>query len=112
MKANLAFRLKMARQTAEAYLHDNGHTTLPVDPFAIAAKHQIEVKAKPDTVGGVSGMLLRHGDNFGILCATHTGSEGFERFSVGNELGHFGRSYRSRSAEGWNPHLARRLRSG
>jgi IrrE N-terminal-like domain len=89
MKANLAFRLKMARQTAEAYLRDNGHTTLPVDPFAIAAKHQIEVKAKPDTVGGVSGMLLRHGDNFGILYATHTGSEGFERFSVGHELGHY-----------------------
>jgi hypothetical protein len=66
-----------------------GHTTLPIDPFAIAAKHDIEVKAKPDTVGGVSGMLLRHGDNFGILYATHTGSEGFERFSIGHELGHY-----------------------
>jgi IrrE N-terminal-like domain len=86
---NLAYRLKMARQAAEAYLRDNGHTTLPVDPFAIAAKHDIEVKAKPDTAGGVSGMLLRHGDNFGILYATHTGSEGFERFSVGHELGHY-----------------------
>ena len=86
---NLAYRLKMARQTAEAYVRDNGHTTLPIDPFAIAAKHDIEVKAKPDTAGGVSGMLLRHGDNFGILYATHTGSEGFERFSVGHELGHY-----------------------
>lgn len=86
---NLAYRLKMARQSAEAYLRDNGHTTLPIDPFAIAAKHEIEVKAKPDTAGGVSGMLLRHGNNFGILYATHTGSEGFERFSVGHELGHY-----------------------
>jgi Zn-dependent peptidase ImmA (M78 family) len=86
---NLAYRLKMARQAAEAYLRDNGHETLPIDPFAIAAKHDIEVKAKPDTAGGVSGMLLRHGDNFGIVYATHTGSEGFERFSVGHELGHY-----------------------
>jgi hypothetical protein len=86
---NLAYRLKMARQTAEAYLRDRGHTTLPIDPFAIAARHDIEVKAKPDTADGVSGMLLRHGDNFGILYATHIGSEGFERFSLGHELGHY-----------------------
>jgi Zn-dependent peptidase ImmA (M78 family) len=79
----------MARQSAEAYLRENGHTTLPIDPFAIAAKHEIDVKAKPDTADGVSGMLLRHGNNFGILYATHTGSEGFERFSVGHELGHY-----------------------
>jgi hypothetical protein len=86
---NLAYRLKMARQAAEAYLRNNGHDALPIDPFAIAAKHDIDVKAKPDTAVGVSGMLLRHGDNFGILYATHTGSEGFERFSVGYELGHY-----------------------
>jgi hypothetical protein len=85
----LASRLKMARQSAEAYLRDNGYAALPVDPFEIAAKHDIEVKAKPDTADGVSGMLLRHGDTFGILYATHTGSEGFERFSVGHELGHY-----------------------
>jgi IrrE N-terminal-like domain len=87
--SSLAYRLKIARQSAEAYLRDNGYTTLPVDPFEIAAKHEIEVKAKPDTAGGVSGMLLRHGDVFGILYATHTGSEGFERFSIGHELGHY-----------------------
>jgi hypothetical protein len=86
---NLAFRLKMAKQSAEAYLRNNGHTTLPVDPFAIAGKHDIEVKAKPDTAEGVSGMLLRHGDNFGILYATHLNNEGFEHFSIGHELGHY-----------------------
>jgi len=37
----------------------------------------------------VSGMLLRHGDIFGILYATHIPSEGFQRFSVGHELGHY-----------------------
>lgn len=86
---NLPFRLKMARQKAEAYLRDNDQTSLPVDPFAIAAKHEIEVRAKPDTAEGVSGMLLRHGDTFGILYATHLNNKGFENFSVGHELGHY-----------------------
>ena len=84
-----AFRLKMAKQKAEAFLRDEGITTLPVDPFAIAASRDIEVKPKPDTAGGVSGMLLRHGDVFGILYATHIPSEGFQRFSIGHELGHY-----------------------
>jgi hypothetical protein len=88
-KPNHAFRLKMAKQAAERFLKDEGIMTLPVDPFAIAASRDIEVKAKPDTVGGVSGMLLRHGDAFGILYATHIPSEGFQRFSVGHELGHY-----------------------
>lgn len=86
---NLPFRLKMARQKAEAYLRDNGKTSLPIDPFAIATKHEIEVRAKPDTAEGVSGMLLRHGDTFGILYATHLNNKGFENFSVGHELGHY-----------------------
>lgn len=87
--ASHAFRLKMAKQKAEAFLRDEGITTLPVDPFAIAASRDIEVKAKPDTAGGVSGMLLRHGDVFGILYGTHVKSEGFQRFSIGHELGHY-----------------------
>jgi len=86
---NHAFRLKIAKQKAEAFLRDKGITSLPVDPFAIARSHDIEVKAKPDTAGGVSGMLLRHGDVFGILYATHIKSEGFHHFSVGHELGHY-----------------------
>lgn len=34
-------------------------------------------------------MLLRNGENFGILYATHIRSEGFQRFSIGHELGHY-----------------------
>jgi hypothetical protein len=86
---NQAFRLRMAKQKAEALLREEGIATLPVDPFAIAASHDIEVRPKPDTAGGVSGMLLRHGDAFGILYATHIPSEGFQRFSVAHELGHY-----------------------
>lgn len=84
-----AFRLKMAKQKAEALLRDEGITTLPVDPFAIAANRGIEVRPKPEIAAGVSGMLLRHGNVFGILYATNIPSEGFQRFSVGHELGHY-----------------------
>lgn len=86
---NLAFRLKMAKQKAEALLRERNIAALPVDPFQIAADSSIEVRAKPDTAGGVSGVLLRHGDSFGILYATHIDSEGFQRFSVAHELGHY-----------------------
>jgi hypothetical protein len=84
-----AFRLKMARQKAEAFLTEAGITTLPVDPFTIAGRYDITVRSKPDTAAGVSGMLLRHGDVFGILYATHIPSEGFKRFSVSHELDHY-----------------------
>ena len=83
------FRLKMAKQKAEALLKQEGIAALPVDPFALAAGRDIVVQAKPDATDGVSGMLLRHGDSFGILYATYIPSEGFQRFSVGHELGHY-----------------------
>lgn len=83
------FRLKMARQTAEAFLKEEGLDTLPIDPFAIAASRDIVVEGKPDDREGVSGMLLRHGNDFGIVYATHIPSKGFQRFSVSHELGHY-----------------------
>jgi Zn-dependent peptidase ImmA (M78 family) len=90
MSVQLAFRLKMAKQKAEALLRDEGLlANIPIDPFAIAASRGITVQAKPDTDAGVSGMLLRHGNSFGILYATHIGSEGFQRFSIAHELGHY-----------------------
>ncbi len=86
---NLAFRLKMAKQKGEALVRDLKIDSLPIDPFAIAADHDIVVEPKPDTEPGVSGMLLRHGDVFGILYATQIPNEGYQRFSVGHELGHY-----------------------
>lgn len=82
-------RLQMAQQRAQNLLRELGISELPVDPEAIAARHDIIVEAKPDTAPGVSGMLLRHGDTFGILYATHIESEGFRRFSIAHELGHY-----------------------
>lgn len=83
------FSLKLARQTAEAFLKEEGLLALPVDPFAIAAGRDIMVEGKPENTEGVSGMLLRHGNNFGIVFATHVQSPGFQRFSVSHELGHY-----------------------
>jgi hypothetical protein len=34
-------------------------------------------------------MLVRIGENFGILYATHIRSDGFQRFSIAHELGHY-----------------------
>ena len=83
------FSLKLARQTAEAFLKEEGITELPVDPFAIAESRDIMVQGKPEEHDGVSGMLLRHGNDFGIVYATHIPSVGFQRFSVSHELGHY-----------------------
>jgi hypothetical protein len=82
-------RLWLAERKAEQFVAERPELVLPIDPFQIAAKLDIEVKAKPETARGVSGMLLRQGESFGILYATHVPSEGFQRFSVGHELGHF-----------------------
>lgn len=84
-----AFRLKMAKQQGEALIRELGINSLPVDPFMIAAQHDIIVEPKPDAAAGVSGMLLRHGDTFGILYATHIPNDGFQRFSIAHELGHY-----------------------
>lgn len=86
---SLLLRLKLAKQRGEALRTEENITELPVDPFAIAKKHDIVVQAKPDTESGVSGMLLRHGNVFGILYASDIPNEGFQRFSVAHELGHY-----------------------
>ncbi len=78
-----------AAREAEALILELGISTLPVCPFAIARELDIEVRPLPTTKRGVSGMLLRFNDVFGIFFATYLGNAGFERFSVGHEIGHF-----------------------
>lgn len=82
-------RLQLAKRRGETVLFEEKIAALPVDPFAVAARHDILVQAKPDTAPGVSGMLLRHGNSFGILYASGIPNEGFQRFSVAHELGHY-----------------------
>ncbi len=74
---------------AEQIVKGEGINSLPVDPKAFARGKGIEVEAKPPSSAGVSGMLLRVGNEFAIAYSTHFGNEGFENFSVGHELGHF-----------------------
>ena len=79
----------LLHRKAEYFLKQEGFDSLPVCPFAIAERLEIAVQAKPATSGGVSGMLVRHGDTFGILYATHIRSAGFQRFSIAHELAHY-----------------------
>ena len=83
------FRLKIAQQTAEAFLKKKGMLKLPVDPFEVADSLDIVVQGKPNDVAGVSGMLIRQGNSFGIIYATNIDSPGFQRFSVSHEIGHY-----------------------
>jgi Zn-dependent peptidase ImmA (M78 family) len=83
-------RYWMAARKAEEFLANREiPAALPIDPFEIARELEIVVQAKPATATGVSGMLARNGDTFGILYATHIASEGYQRFSVAHELGHY-----------------------
>ncbi|MFO7906191.1 MAG: ImmA/IrrE family metallo-endopeptidase [Pirellulaceae bacterium] len=62
---------------------------LPVDPFKIAEREGIVVRAKKTTTPGVSGLLMKVGDTFGIMYAMHLSNDGFIRFTVSHELGHY-----------------------
>ena len=81
-------RLKDAALHAEKLVRDE-KLALPIDLMALAKSRDILVEAKPETAKGVSGMLLRVGDNFAIGYATHIKSSGFQRFSIAHELGHY-----------------------
>ena len=86
MKLNTAVT---ATHFAEQLLRDRGIKSLPIDPFALGAAEGIAIQAKPDAATGVSGMLMRVGSSLGILYATHIANQGYQRFSVAHELGHY-----------------------
>jgi Zn-dependent peptidase ImmA (M78 family) len=73
---------------AEALIRELQIKRLPVDPTVIAQSLGILVHPKK-TRDGVSGMLIRLGNEFGIAHATHIDSEGFKRFCIAHEIGHF-----------------------
>src|SRR4051794_29647614 len=82
-------RRNMAEAAANSVLHQMKIDELWVDPEAIATSKGILVQPKSDTAAGVSGMLVKAGDHFGILYATNIPSRGFQRFSISHELGHY-----------------------
>jgi hypothetical protein len=74
---------------AEKVIRERRISTFPIDPIAIARELDIEVVAKPARAKGVSGMLVRVGNSYGIGYATHIDNVGFQRFSIAHELGHY-----------------------
>jgi hypothetical protein len=74
---------------AEKVIRERNITALPVDPIALARDLGIEVEAKPVKAAGISGMLVRVGNEFGIVYATDIDSIGFRHFTVAHELGHY-----------------------
>ena len=79
---------QMAALEAERLICELEVESLPVDPIAVAESLGILVQPKT-TNEGVSGMLIRFGNEFGIAYATHIESEGFRRFCIAHEIGHF-----------------------
>lgn len=79
----------MARRQGELKAKEKGYNTFPIDPYAIADSEDILVEPKtPDQVG-VSGGIIFHDESVGIFYATNIKSEGFRRFTVAHELGHY-----------------------
>ena len=82
-------RKRALMRQAQQLLEEEGLLSLPVDLDALASTRNIVIKAMPTSSNGVSGMLTRHGNTFGILYDSSIPSEGFKRFSIAHELGHF-----------------------
>lgn len=82
-------RLPIAEGTADKVLRELGLDRLPIDPTAIALNKEILVQPASSDMTGFSGMLAQWDTQFGIMFATHIESEGFRRFSIGHELGHY-----------------------
>src|SRR5690606_9830771 len=80
---------RIIQNMAEKTAREAGFTSLPICPIKVAEGKGIVVQPKPDTAKGCSGMLVRNGEQFGIMYATHIKSEGFQRFSIGHEIGHY-----------------------
>jgi Zn-dependent peptidase ImmA (M78 family) len=63
--------------------------SLPVNPFEIADERGIVHQEKTSLAPGISGCLMKVGDAFGILYSNQFANEGFKRFNVSHELGHY-----------------------
>ncbi len=64
-------------------------SALPINPFVVADRRDIAYQEKPSLAPGISGCLMKVGDAFGILYSSRFASEGFKRFTVAHELGHY-----------------------
>jgi hypothetical protein len=63
--------------------------TPPVDPFVIANASNILVEPLDSLAPGISGCLMCQNGAYGILYANRLPNDGFKRFTIAHELGHF-----------------------
>jgi len=85
-----ALRQEVAAHEAKTLLRELGLNSLPVLPLQIAKELGIKTQPlPPQEQPGVSGMLIRCGNHFGILYSTSVHSVGYQNFSIGHEIGHF-----------------------
>ncbi len=78
-----------AEACAAEVLQQQKITKLPINPFQIADAKDIKHQENPSLESGISGCLMRVGNNFGIMYSSRYPSTGFRRFTVGHELGHY-----------------------
>lgn len=83
------FRLEAATRRGEQIAKQFGFEQLPIEPTKIADAENIRIQAKPPDQKGVSGGIIFSGDNVGIFYATDIDNDGFQRFTIGHELGHY-----------------------
>ncbi len=81
--------IQEAENEAKSVIERLNITSLPICPFRIAREHGIIVEPKDSDRPGVSGFFIKVGNVFGIQYATHIKNEGFIRFTIAHELGHY-----------------------
>ena len=84
---NQRHRLLQAEAHAENLVEHLGIASLPINPIEVAERH--EIRCKPEKIQGFSGCLVKQGDVFGILYSSKFNNDGFIRFTVAHELGHY-----------------------
>jgi hypothetical protein len=83
------FDQTLIKNRAEKIVREHKISCFPISPVIIAQKENIEVRPKNDCVEGISGVLIKAGDECGIMYSTFYHNTGFENFSIGHELGHY-----------------------
>lgn len=81
--------IQEAENEAKSVIERLNITSLPICPFRIARERGIIVEPKDSDRPGVSGFFIKVGNVFGIQYATHIKNEGFIRFTIAHELGHY-----------------------
>jgi Zn-dependent peptidase ImmA (M78 family) len=80
---------KLIKNRAEKIVFEHKISSFPINPIIIAREEDIEVQPKNDCIEGISGVLIKAGDQCGIMYSTFYNNPGFENFSISHELGHY-----------------------